>query len=109
VAPDTAEALKWYRKAAEQGNASAKNLMGVACQDGDARPGGRGQAKDVVRDPAYAAIFKQLVTQLDAWKADNPSVPVMAGVTPEPAKAEALAAPDDSRRAKRQKKRAVSK
>jgi choline-sulfatase len=67
------------------------------------------EAKDVVRDPAYAAIFKQLVTQLDAWQADNPSVPVMAGVTPEPAKAEALAAPDDSRRAKRQKKRAVSK
>jgi TPR repeat protein len=34
VAEDYAEAVRWYRKAAEQGTAVAQNDLGNACYDG---------------------------------------------------------------------------
>ncbi len=42
VAKDHAEAVKWYRKAAEQGNARAQYNLGVCCANG------QGVAKDYV-------------------------------------------------------------
>jgi arylsulfatase A-like enzyme len=65
------------------------------------------ETKNLAADPAHAAALKRLIADLDAWQADNPPVPVLAGVTPEPAAAGAPAAPDDSRRAKRKQKRAA--
>lgn len=35
VAPNSAEAVKWYRKAAEQGNPTAQNNLGVIYRRGD--------------------------------------------------------------------------
>ena len=46
VRQDYAEAVKWYRKAAEQGDADAQNSLGVMYRKG------RGVAQDYVR--AYA-------------------------------------------------------
>ena len=40
VAKDRAEALKWYRKAAEEGSSLAQNVLGIAYKDGN------GVAKD---------------------------------------------------------------
>jgi hypothetical protein len=34
VAKDQAEAAKWFRKAAEQGNAQAQNILGILYRDG---------------------------------------------------------------------------
>jgi len=35
-------------------------------------------------DPAHAAILKNLAARLEAWQKDIPTVPVIAGVAPEP-------------------------
>ena len=38
VPKDYAEAVKWYRMAAEQGHAKAQNILGVKCDNGDSVP-----------------------------------------------------------------------
>ena len=38
VLEDDREAVKWTRKAAEQGGASAQNNLGVMCQNGEGVP-----------------------------------------------------------------------
>jgi len=47
VIKDAAEAVKWYRKAAEQGNASAQTNLGVMYANGD------GVIKDLVEAHAW--------------------------------------------------------
>ena len=42
VPQDYGEAVKWFRLAAEQGNADAQNNLGVMCRDG------RGMPQDLV-------------------------------------------------------------
>ena len=43
------------------------------------------ETNNLVRDPAHAAVFRDLSEQLAAWQRDNPPVPVMEGVPSEPA------------------------
>jgi uncharacterized protein len=38
VTPDSAEALRWYRKAADQGNAEAQTNLGTCYVKGDGVP-----------------------------------------------------------------------
>jgi arylsulfatase A-like enzyme len=79
--------------------------------------GGEYELYDLTRDPsetnnlasdrAHAAAFKELAAQLEAWQKDNPPVPVMAGVSPEPP-AGTPANLEESRRAKRKQRRGTS-
>ena len=65
------------------------------------------ETNNLASDPGHAAVLKELAAQLEAWQKDNPPTPVMTGVTPEPP----VGIPanlDDTRRAKRTKRRAVS-
>jgi TPR repeat protein len=50
VAQDTAEAVTWYRKAAEQGNADAENTLGAIYAEG------RGVPRDYVRAYAWFSL-----------------------------------------------------
>ena len=50
VAKDSAEALKWYRKAADQGNASAQFNLGAMYSNGE------GVAKDAIEGAAWINI-----------------------------------------------------
>jgi hypothetical protein len=50
VPKDSAEAVKWYRKAAEQGNAVAQNNLGAMYARGDGVP------KDLVQAHAWQNI-----------------------------------------------------
>ena len=44
VPQDYAQALTWYRKAADQGNAEAQNNLGVMCESGHGVPQDYAQA-----------------------------------------------------------------
>jgi TPR repeat protein len=50
VPKDSAEAVKWFRKAAEQGNAVAQNILGAMYARGDGVP------KDLVQAHAWHNI-----------------------------------------------------
>ena len=50
VAQDTAEAVKWYRKAAEHGNADAANTLGGIYAEG------RGVPRDYARAYAWFSL-----------------------------------------------------
>jgi hypothetical protein len=50
VAQDTAEAVTWYRKAAEHGNADAENTLGALYAEG------RGVPRDSVRAYAWFSL-----------------------------------------------------
>jgi TPR repeat protein len=50
VAQDTAEAMTWYRKAAEHGNADAENNLGAIYAEG------RGVPRDYVRAYAWFSL-----------------------------------------------------
>ena len=64
VPEDDREAVKWTRKAAEQGGASAQNNLGVMCQNGEGVP------KDYVK--AYAWwIFAAAQGEEDAIEAKD--------------------------------------
>ena len=50
------------------------------------------ETNNLAKDPAHAAILKELATQLDAWQKEIPPVPVIEGVAPqEPGDTAALA------------------
>jgi len=64
------------------------------------------ETNNLATDPACAAIFKDLATQLDAWQKDIPPVPVIEGVAPQTTSG--LTAPVEKKRIKSRKRKETS-
>jgi hypothetical protein len=43
-----------------------------------------GEAHNLVSDPAFATVFKDLTAELETWQKDHPPVPSIAGLNPQP-------------------------
>jgi TPR repeat protein len=63
VTQDAAEAVRWFRLAADQGDASAQHYLGVSYQNGDGAPQDSAEAARWIRlaadqgnEPALAAV-----------------------------------------------------
>ena len=56
VPQDDAEAVKWYRKAAEQGNADAQNWLGWMYQNGKGVPPDDAEAVEWYRKAAEQGV-----------------------------------------------------
>ncbi|MCF7817343.1 MAG: sulfatase-like hydrolase/transferase [Kiritimatiellales bacterium] len=62
------------------------------------------ETNNIVANPAYSKTFKDLAAQMESWQADQPPVPVIAGVSPEPANGTPVQ-PNETRSAKRKQKK----
>ena len=64
VVEDAEEAVKWYRKAAEQGNDEAQNNLGLMYEDGRGVPQDNEVADEWFR---RAARLRKRSTELAVW------------------------------------------
>ena len=76
VPQDHAEAVKWYRKAAEQGNADAQSSLGAMYGDG------QGVAQDYVRAHMWLNLAAASSSGDDAKNATNNRNRLAAKMTP---------------------------
>lgn len=62
-----------------------------------------GEMHNLIDDPAYAKVVKDLKAELDAWQNDHPPVPVLEGVEPQPV-VDASAVDKKGRKEKRERR-----
>ena len=77
VSEDAAEAVKWFRKAAEQGDAAAQHLLGVAYDDDD------GDGDDVPTNHIEAYVWYSIAVANGGEKSKEALRSSIAKLTPE--------------------------